>query len=85
MRLVEREKCLLVAFRRLPPDTATELSALTERLAELAPNRRIDWSDSWSDEDLSEFRVLQSQLGSLPLTRPAGFKTFPKTARGEAL
>jgi len=41
---------LLDAFRRLPPDTATELSALAERLADLAPNRRIDWSDAWSDE-----------------------------------
>jgi hypothetical protein len=28
----------------LPPDTAMELSALAERLAELAPNHRIDWS-----------------------------------------
>jgi len=44
------------AFRRLPPETATELSALAARLAELAPNRKIDWPDSWSDEDLKEFR-----------------------------
>ena len=45
------------AFRRLPPDTADELSALAERLAAFGPNRRIDWSDSWSDDDLSEFRA----------------------------
>ena len=45
------------AFRRLPPDTASELSALAERLAGLAPNQRIDWSDSWSDEDLNDFRA----------------------------
>jgi hypothetical protein len=57
MQLNEREASLLDAFRRLPPDTAMELSALAERLAELAPNRRIDWSDSWSDEDLNEFRA----------------------------
>src|SRR5712671_1425312 len=57
MQLNEREVSLVDAFRRLPPDTATELSALAERLAELAPNRRIDWSDSWSDEDLNEFRA----------------------------
>jgi len=30
---------------------------LAQRLVELAPNRRIDWSDSWSDEDLNEFRA----------------------------
>jgi hypothetical protein len=63
MQLNEREASLLDAFRRLPPDTAMELSALAERLAELAPNRRIDWSDSWSDEDLNEFRA--ASLGRL--------------------
>jgi hypothetical protein len=45
------------AFRRLAPDAASELSALAERLAELAPNQRIDWSDCWSDEDLNDFRA----------------------------
>ena len=57
MQLNEREASLVGAFRRLPPDTASELSALAERLAELAPNQRIDWSDSWSDEDLNDFRA----------------------------
>jgi hypothetical protein len=53
----EREASLVNAFRRLLPDTAAELSALAKRLADLAPNRWIDWSDSWSDDDLSEFRA----------------------------
>ena len=57
MQLDEREALLVDAFRRLPPDAATELSALAERLAELAPSHRIDWSDSWSDEDMNDFRA----------------------------
>ena len=57
MQLNEREASLLEAFRRLPPDAATELSALAERLAELAPSHKIDWSDSWSDQDLNDFRA----------------------------
>ncbi len=57
MQLNQREASLVDAFRRLPPDAATELSALAERLAELAPNHRIDWSESWSDEDLNDFRA----------------------------
>ena len=57
MQLTDREASLVGAFRRLPPDTAMELSALAERLAQLEPNRQIDWSDSWSDEDLIEFRA----------------------------
>ena len=57
MQLNEREASWVDAFRRLPPETATELSALAARLAELASNRKIDWSDSWSDEDLNDFRA----------------------------
>ena len=52
-----REASLVNAFRKLPPETAAELSALIERLAATAPDRKIDWSDSWSDEDLHEFRA----------------------------
>ncbi len=55
--LSSKETSLLTAFRRLPPDAAGELSQLIERLAALAPDRKIDWSDSWSDEDLKEFRA----------------------------
>jgi len=57
MQLNEREASLVDAFRRLPPEAATELSALAQRLAELGLNHRIDWSDSWSDEDLNDFRA----------------------------
>jgi hypothetical protein len=55
LSLNARETSLLQAFRRLPPDAAAELTALAERLAALHPNTKIDWSDSWSDEDLKEF------------------------------
>jgi len=49
------ETALLEAFRRLPPNAAGEISALVQRLAALSPNKRINWSDSWSDEDLRDF------------------------------
>ncbi len=55
MELSSQETTLLDAFRRLPADAADELSALVQRLAALPPGTRIDWSDSWSDEDLREF------------------------------
>ena len=57
MQLNPREASLVEVFRRLPPDTAAELSALAERLATLSPHHRIDWSDSWTDEDLQDFRA----------------------------
>ena len=57
MQLSDREASLVESFRRLPPDAAADLSALAERLAEVTPNHRIDWSDSWSEEDLQDFRA----------------------------
>jgi len=57
MQLDPGEASLVEVFRRLPPDTAAELSALAERLASLSPNRRVDWSDSWTDEDRQDFRA----------------------------
>jgi hypothetical protein len=55
MELSAQETTLLDGFRRLPPDAANELAALVQRLAALSPNTRIDWSDSWSEEDLRDF------------------------------
>jgi hypothetical protein len=55
MQINPQEEVLLDAFRRLPPDAAAERSALAQRLAALAPDTKIDWSDSWSDADLQEF------------------------------
>jgi hypothetical protein len=55
MQLSAQEATLLEAFRRLPPNAADELAALVQRLAALSPNTRIDWSDSWSDEDVRDF------------------------------
>lgn len=51
MTINAREEVLLEAFRRLPPNAASELSALTMRLAALAPGAAIDWSEA----DLQEF------------------------------
>jgi hypothetical protein len=55
--VTSQEASLITAFRRLAPDAAGELTRLIERLGAVAPERRIDWSDSWSDEDLKEFRA----------------------------
>jgi hypothetical protein len=55
MQLSAQETTLLEDYRRLPANAAEELSALVGRLSVLAENTRIDWSHSWSDEDLREF------------------------------
>lgn len=55
MQLSASEEVLVLSFRRLPPAAAEELASLAQRLAALAPNTVIGWSDSWSDSDLQEF------------------------------
>ena len=70
MQLDPREASLVEAYRRLAPDTAAELSALAERLATVTPNCRVDWSDSWSDEDLRDFR--SASLKRLETEDPEG-------------
>ena len=57
MHLNPMEASLVDAFRRLQPDAAAELSALAGRLATLSPDGRIDWADSWSEDDLAGFRA----------------------------
>ena len=57
MQLDPRGASLVEVFRRLPPDAAAEPSAVAERLAALSPHGGIDWSDSWTDEDLQDFRA----------------------------
>jgi len=54
--VTSQEASLITAFRKLAPDAAGELTRLIERLGAVAPERKIDWSDSWSEEDLQEFR-----------------------------
>jgi hypothetical protein len=70
MQLNPREASLVEAYRRLAPDAAAELAALAERLATVTPNSRIDWSDSWSDEDLRDFR--SASLKRLETDDPEG-------------
>jgi hypothetical protein len=55
MHLRPQETTLLDAFRRLPPNAANELAALVQRLAAVSIDTRIDWADSWSEEDLRDF------------------------------
>ncbi len=52
--LNEKEERLLQTIRALPPDTTDHILQWTSRLAELAAGKPIDWSDSWTDEDMRD-------------------------------
>ena len=44
---------------------AEKLSAVVERLASLAPDPKIDWSDPWSDTDLQDFTTAAARRAEL--------------------
>jgi len=52
--LSENEERLVEALRALPPGAADQVIAWTTQLRDLADGRSVDWSHTWSDEDLAD-------------------------------
>lgn len=50
----DKEEPLISVVRALPPDEAEKVFDWAQQFADLAGGRTIDWSDSWSDEDLAD-------------------------------
>lgn len=54
MVLSTSEESLIRVVRMLPPDEARKVLVWARELADLGRGRRVDWSDSWSDDDLRD-------------------------------
>jgi hypothetical protein len=54
MVLSAQEESLIHAVRTLPPTEAGRVLDWARQLADLAGDRAIEWSDTWTDEDLAE-------------------------------
>jgi hypothetical protein len=54
MVLSAQEESLISVVRALPPDEAGKVLEWARQLADLADGRAVQWSDSWTDEDLAE-------------------------------
>lgn len=52
MVLSAQEESLISVIRKLPPDEAGKVLDWARQLADLADGPAIQWSDSWSEEDL---------------------------------
>jgi hypothetical protein len=52
MALSAQEESLISVVRVLKPEEAVKVLDWARRLAELGDGRTIEWSDSWTDEDL---------------------------------
>jgi len=55
--LTEREERLVQALRALPPDVADKVVTWATQLSELARNGAVEWSDTWTDEDIQDARA----------------------------
>lgn len=54
MVLSAKEESLINVVRALPPVEAVRVLDWARQVADLADGRPVDWSDSWSDEDLAD-------------------------------
>ena len=54
--LVEKEEHLVEALRSLPPNIADQVIAWVTRLGDLGNGRSVNWSDTWTEEDLADAR-----------------------------
>jgi len=54
MLLSPQEESLIGVVRSLPPDEAGKVLDWARQLTDLAGGRAVQWSDSWTDEDLAE-------------------------------
>jgi hypothetical protein len=54
MVLTLQEESLISVVRALPPTEAARILNWASQLADLADGRPVDWSDSWTDEDLAD-------------------------------
>ena len=52
--LSAKEESLINVVRMLPPGEAGKVLIWAQQLADLAGGRHVDWSDSWSDDDLRD-------------------------------
>ena len=54
MVLNQQEESLISVVRALPPEEAGKILNWARQLADLAGGRIVEWSDSWTDQDLAE-------------------------------
>jgi hypothetical protein len=54
INLSEREERMVEAVRALPPDATDHVIAWATHLRDLANGARVDWSDTWTEEDLAD-------------------------------
>lgn len=57
MVLSPSEESFIQAVRALPPEEADKILTWARHLADLGSNQSVQWSDSWSDEDLNDATV----------------------------
>lgn len=56
------EERFVEALRLLPPEVTESVIRWTTQLSKLAPDRAVEWSDAWTEEDLADLQ--RASLGN---------------------
>lgn len=62
IRLTDREERLVQTVRLLPSEEAEKILVWASALTELSQGKPVDWSDSWSDEDMRDATTASIRL-----------------------
>jgi hypothetical protein len=54
--LSQSEELLVQAFRAVPPQAADTLITWAIRLCDLARDKTVEWSDTWTEEDIADLQ-----------------------------
>jgi hypothetical protein len=55
--LSENEERLVEALRTLPTSAANDLITWATQLSDLAKDKTVQWSDTWSEEDMTDLQL----------------------------
>ena len=83
MVLSTQEESLISLVRSLPPEEADKVLHWAHQLADVAQGRRIEWSDSWSDDILPRRR--RTQCGASKSRAGRGLKPGDVASFGGSL
>lgn len=60
MTLTLNEESLVNAVRALPPKEQPKVLAWVTHLADLGRGEEIEWSDSWTDQDMADAGIVSA-------------------------
>jgi hypothetical protein len=92
MTLTAQEEALIGVVRQLPPDEGSKVLRWAQQLREIAGSGPVQWSDSWTEEDLADARrssmdrvVSETEFSIFLMSKNSGSNKHPWMSLTSAL